>query len=72
MSESFGLGDGMNDLGHVRAIAESKAADARLAPHHDVDAGRWPTGVTVGRVLIGILGAVVVGGWILTALNGGA
>jgi hypothetical protein len=72
MSDSFGLGDGSTDLSNVRAVAEAKVADAQRQQPNPVDAGRWPRGVTVVRLLVALVVAIVLLGWLLTALNGGA
>jgi len=72
MSGSFGMGDGLRDQSTVRAIAETQVSDARRQRPHAVDAGGWPRGVSVIRVILALLGAIVLAGWTLTALNGGA
>jgi len=72
MTDSFGLGDGPRDLSTTPAIAETRVADAQRQQPHALDAGRWPRGITVVRVVLALAGAVVLAGWALTALNGGA
>jgi hypothetical protein len=69
MSEAFGLGDGMNDMGNIRPLAESAVADARRKRHGHCDTGRWPGAGTVVRVLVLSFVAIVCGGWLLTVLN---
>jgi hypothetical protein len=70
MSDSFGLGDGPRDLSSVGALADTQVADARRGAPHLVDQGRWPGATTVVRVLIAAFVAIVVLGWIVTALQG--
>ncbi len=64
----FGLGDGSNDLANAGALAESLAADARQPRREVADTGRWPAAGTVVRVILLAGIAVVVAGWVLTAL----
>ena len=72
MTDSFGLGDGPRDLSTTPAIAETQMADAQRRQAHAISAGRWPSSVTVIRVLLAVACAIVLAGWALTALNGGA
>jgi hypothetical protein len=72
MSGPFGLGDGVRDQSAAQALAETQVADAHRHQPNAVQLGRWPRGVTILRVLIGLVGAIVLLGWALTALNGGA
>jgi hypothetical protein len=69
MSEGFGLGDGFNDLSGVHALAESKVSDAQRATRRHITGDRWPSAGTVFRALALLVGAVVVGGWLLTAFR---
>jgi hypothetical protein len=69
MGEQWGYGDGMNDLGRARPLAESTVSDgSRRRPNH-LDADRWPAVGTVLRVIGLVLLALVILGWVLTALN---
>jgi hypothetical protein len=70
MSDGFGLGDGMHDLGGARALAESKVADARRVTPHQADAGRWPDPGTVLRLIALVLLAILVAGLLLTVITG--
>ena len=70
MSDAFGLGDGPRDLSTISAQAEAAVADARRPRSDRVGTGRWPGIGTVLRLLLAIGGAVVVLGWLLTAVNG--
>ena len=69
MSDGFGLGDGMNDLGSTRALAETRVADARHTPPHVADTGRWPDVGTVLRVLALVALVILVGSLLLTAFT---
>jgi hypothetical protein len=69
MGEGFGLGDGMNDLGSTRALAESAVSDAQRRRHGRLGTGRWPSVGTMLRIIVAIFVAIVLIGWLLTALN---
>ncbi len=70
MGEGFGLGDGNNDFSGLPGLADSRVSDAqRQRPRH-VESERWPDAGTVLRVLALVVGAIVLVGWVLTALNG--
>jgi len=69
MSEGFGLGDGMNDLTHTRAMTDAKVAEATRMPRHPTDMGRWPRGATVVRLILAAAAAIVIGSWLLTLLT---
>jgi hypothetical protein len=69
MSEGFGLGDGMTDLSSARALAESRAADARRGARNQIQGDRWPSLGTTLRVIGVMFFAIVLSGWVLTALN---
>jgi len=69
MSESFGLGDGMNDLTHTRAMTDAKVAEATRMPRHPTAMGRWPKSATVVRVIVVAVAAIVLGGWLVTLLT---
>jgi hypothetical protein len=69
MSDSFGLGDGPRDLSNVGALAETHVADGRRTVPH-ADPGRWPGARMVVRVVLAAAAAIVVLGWVVTAVRG--
>jgi hypothetical protein len=69
MSESFGLGDGTNDLTDTRAMTDAKVTEAARLPRHPTDMGRWPKSATVVRVIVAAVAAIVLGGWLVTLLT---
>jgi hypothetical protein len=70
MSDSFGLGDGVNDLSGTSGLADARATDARRAGGHPIATGRWPSTGTFLRAVALIVVAAVVAGWALTVLSG--
>ena len=66
MSDAFGLGDGINDLSGTTGLAESRVP---RASGHQRDSSRWPAPGGVVRVIGVTLAAIVVLGWLLTAIN---
>jgi hypothetical protein len=72
MSEAFGLGDGNNDLSTVGAMAEAQVVASQRRQLHHADVRRWPRAHTVVRLVATLVVAVVLLGWILTAVNGGS
>jgi hypothetical protein len=68
MSESFGLGDGSNDLTNTFAMTDTKVAEASRMSRHPTSMGRWPRGTTVVRVILGAIVAIILGGWLVTLL----
>lgn len=69
MSDSFGLGDGVNDLSGTPGLAESRVADAQRERSSHLEAERWPSTGTILRRLGLVLLALVAIGLALTALN---
>jgi hypothetical protein len=65
----LGQDDGDNALSAVRAKAEAKAADAQRPLRRHIESPRWPSGATILRVVGVAVVAIVLVGWILTALN---
>ena len=71
MSDGFGIGDGALDVTLAEANAQAIVADARRRRPDRIESGRWPGIGTVLRVMLALTAAVVVFGWLLTALNAG-
>ena len=69
MSEGFGHGDGMNDLGNTFGLSESKVSDARRAAPHTQDTSDWPGPRRLILAIVIAVAVVVGGGWLLTLLN---
>jgi hypothetical protein len=69
MSQGFGLGDGPYDLSATPGLADSQASAARQTHRDRVSVGRWPAPGTIVRVLLLALIAIVVIGWVLTAIT---
>ena len=70
MGEGFGLGDGPYDLSAIPGLADSRVSDARRTHRDRLDPGRWPAVGTVVRVLLLAFLAIVVIGWVVTAITG--
>ena len=71
MGEGFGLGDGMNDLSNVGAVAEAEVTEAqRRGPHARPTSG-WPGIGTILWVLLVGLVAIILLGWTVTAITSG-
>jgi len=60
-----------NSYSGMSGLADSKASETerRARGARGVVEGRWPSGRTVVRVVAGIVGALVVLAWVLTAIN---
>lgn len=69
MSDAFGLGDGPRDLSTAQATADAAVADAQRPRPDRITTGRWPGIGIVLRVMLAIGGAVLLLGWLLTAIN---
>jgi hypothetical protein len=69
MSDAFGLGDGPRDLSTARAEADAAVTDARRPRPDRIASGRWPSVGAVVRFTVVVAGAIVVIGWLLTAIN---
>jgi hypothetical protein len=65
----LGQDDGGWSLYGVRATTEARVAEARRAGLGLLRNGRWPSAGTVARVVLVLIAAVVIMGWVLTAAN---
>jgi hypothetical protein len=68
MAEGFGLGDGVNDLGSTAVLAERRAAARRRSPGL-IEIDEWPAPGSVLRVFGLTVMAILLLGWILTAIG---
>lgn len=68
MSDDFN--PGAIDILNSGARAEARAMEAKLPRERRVDAGRWPSVGAFARRLGLLLIAIVLGGWLLTLVNG--
>ncbi len=62
--------DGLAGANDLMGTAQTKADDAQRPRPVYLDEGRWPSIRTVLRIVALAFVALVVAGWILTALNG--
>jgi hypothetical protein len=60
---------GRYDAASSFGLADSQASDARIPPPRRIVDGRWPRVATVLRVLGLLCLALVIAGWILTAVT---
>lgn len=67
MSQDFNPGS--IDLLNAQARAEARAVERTLPRQRYGDPGRWPS-ISVARPLGLLLLAIVLGGWVLTLVNG--
>ena len=65
----LGQDDGGWSLYGIRATTEARVAEARRAGLGLLRSGRWPSAGSVARVMLVLIAAVVIMGWILTAAN---
>ena len=64
-------GDGPRDLSNVGALADTHVAEGRRTVPR-AEPGRWPGARIVVRVLFAAAAAIVVLGWVVTAVRGAA
>ena len=63
---SQGPYSGLNDL---RARVEAKLADVSTEPRRHVATPSWPSGMRIARIVGGVVIAIIVIGWVLSAIN---
>jgi hypothetical protein len=67
----MGMLPGNSPLSHLRAQVDAKLAEfeSRRATYSGSEPPTWPSGAKVVRVVLLVVVAIVLIGWVLTALN---
>lgn len=69
MSDGFGLGDGQRDLSTMHGEADARVMEAQRPRPDRAAIGWWPSGGAIVQISLAVAGAIVVIGWLLTALR---
>ena len=65
----LGQDDGNQSLANARLVATTQVEEAQRRAKGRMGAGRWPGAGTVARLALTLIVAIVIIGWLLTALN---